>query len=68
MRGEGVEELQAAVAARLTSGHHRFTVTLDAGAAWLHQHGEVLERRVAGDRVEYGVRMSRKDYERFLSR
>ena len=72
LRGEGVEELQAAVAARLTSGHHRFTVTLDAGdgagAAWLHQHGEVLERRVAGDRVEYGVRMSRKDYERFLSR
>ncbi len=72
LSGDGVSDLQAAVASRLTAGHQRFMVTLDAGdgagAAWLHQHGEVLDRRVAGDRVDYEVRMAHKDYERFLSR
>jgi GTP-binding protein HflX len=70
LSGEGVGDLQAAVAARLTAGHQHYAITLDAadgaGAAWLHQHGEVLDQRVDGDRVDYEVRMARRDYERFL--
>ncbi len=72
LSGEGVAALQAEVAACLTAGHQCFTIMLDtadgAGAAWLHQHGEVLDRRVEGDRIAYEVRMARKDYQRFLSR
>ncbi|MDF7773926.1 GTPase HflX [Sphingomonas sp. AOB5] len=67
--GEGVAILIEAVAARLTEGHRRYTVTLDtgdgAGAAWLHQHGEVIEQRVEGDRAVYEVRMAPRDFERF---
>jgi len=72
LSGEGVGDLQAAVAARLTTGHQLYTIALDAGdgagAAWLHQHGEVLDQQVDGDRVDYEVRMARRDYERFLRR
>ena len=70
--GEGVALLIETVAARLTEGHRRYTVTLDAGdgagAAWLHQHGEVLEQAVEGDRAVYEVRMAPRDYERFAIR
>ncbi len=69
LSGEGVDALVAAVAARLTEGHRRYHVTLEsgdgAGAAWLHQHGEVVGHRVEGDLAIYDVRMSPKDYERF---
>ena len=72
LSGEGVEGLRDAVAARLTAGHQRYTIILDAGdgagAAWLHQHGEVLEQRVEGSRIVYEVRMARRDHERFSSR
>jgi len=70
--GEGVEALAAAAADRLTKGHHRYTLTLKtgdgAGAAWLHQHGEVLEQRMDGEEAVYDVRMSAKDFERFNNR
>jgi len=70
--GEGVDALIHAVAARLTEGHRRYTLTLDPAdgqaAAWLHQHGEVLEQRVEGDQSVYEVRMAPRDYERFLTR
>jgi len=70
--GEGVGALIAAVAARLTEGHRRYTVPLDPadgqGAAWLHQHGEVLDQRIEGDQAVYEVRMAPRDYERFLTR
>jgi GTP-binding protein HflX len=70
--GEGVDALIDAVAAQLTAGHRRYTLTLDpadgAGAAWLHQHGEVIEQRVEGDRTVYEVRMAPRDYERFETR
>jgi GTP-binding protein HflX len=70
LSGEGVGNLEAAAAARLTEGHQRYTIALDAGdgagAAWLHQHGEVLEQRINGAKSEYEVRLSRRDYERFL--
>jgi GTPase len=72
LSGEGMDALEGAVAARLTAGHRLYTITLDAGdgasAAWLHQHGEVLAQRVAGGKVDYDVRMARRDYERFLTR
>ncbi len=70
--GEGVEALITAVAARLTEGHRRYTIHLDpadgAAAAWLHQHGEVLEQGMDGERAVYEVRMAPRDYERFLTR
>ncbi len=72
MSGEGVDELIREVAAKLTTGHRRYTITLDAadgaGAAWLHQHGEVLGQEVDGDIATYDVRMAPRDYERFVQR
>ena len=72
MSGEGVEELKREVAAKLTAGHRRYSITLDAsdgaGAAWLHQHGEVLRQEVESDRATYDVRMAPRDYERFQQR
>jgi GTPase len=72
LTGEGVDELVRVVSDRLTAGHVRYTITLDAGdgagAAWLHQHGEVLGQDVEGDRAVYEVRMSPADYERFATR
>lgn len=70
--GEGVDALITAVAARLTEGHRRYTLHLDpadgAAAAWLHQHGEVLEQGMDGEQAVYEVRMAPRDYERFLTR
>jgi GTP-binding protein HflX len=67
--GEGVDTLIETVAARLTEGHRRYVIELDAGdgagAAWLHQHGEVIEQSVEGDRAVYEVRMAPRDHERF---
>jgi len=72
LSGEGVESLVAAVAERLTQGHVRYSVTLDAGdgagAAWLHAHGDVLDRADEGERAVYEVRLSPADYERFVTR
>lgn len=72
LSGEGVETLIDRVAARLTLGHRRYRVTLDAadgaGAAWLHQHGEVVEHWIEGDAAIYEVRMAPKDHERFAVR
>ncbi len=72
LTGEGVDDLVAAAAARLTAGHRRFILTLDpadgAGAAWLHQHGEVLDHWMADDGAHYEVRLAPEDHERFVSR
>ena len=72
LTGEGVDDLVAAAAARLTAGHRRFRLTLDpadgAGAAWLHQHGEVLDHWMADDGAHYEVRLAPEDHERFVSR
>jgi GTPase len=72
MSGEGVDELIRDIADKLTAGHRRYTITLDAadgaGAAWLHQHGEVLGQEVDGDVATYQVRMAPRDYERFETR
>ncbi|GAA0335020.1 GTPase HflX [Sphingomonas oligophenolica] len=70
--GEGVDTLIETVAALLTQGHRRYTITLDAsdgaGAAWLHAHGEVIAQDVEGDSAVYDVRMAPRDYERFNQR
>jgi GTP-binding protein HflX len=70
--GEGVDDLVLKVAAKLTAGHRRYTIRLDvgdgAGAAWLHQHGEVLTSDTDGDSAIYDVRMAPTDYERFQQR
>lgn len=70
--GEGVDGLIEAVANRLTEGHRRYTLLLDpadgAAAAWLHQHGEVLDQTIEDDQAVYEVRMAPRDYERFLTR
>lgn len=72
LTGRGVDHLIAAVASHLTAGHQRYTITLEAadgaGAAWLHQYGDVLDREMDGDRAIYEVRMAPRDYERFMTR
>lgn len=72
LSGEGVDTLIDRVAARLTLGHRRYRVTLPAadgaGAAWLHQHGEVVQHWVEGETAVYEVRMAPKDHERFAVR
>lgn len=72
MSGEGVDDLIRKVAAKLTAGHRRYSITLDAtdgaSAAWLHQHGEVLGQDIDGDCATYDVRMAPRDYERFEQR
>jgi GTP-binding protein HflX len=72
LSGEGVDALIRTVSDRLTSGHQRYTLTLDAGdgagAAWLHQHGEVLAHEADGNEAVYEVRMAPADYERFATR
>lgn len=72
--GEGVDQLIAQVAAKLTAGHRRYWITLaagdGAGAAWLHAHGEVLGQEEEGEGLStrYEVRLAERDYERFLQR
>jgi GTPase len=72
LSGEGVDALITDVAALLTAGHQRYTITLDAAdgaaAAWLHAHGEVLDQAVEDDRAVYEVRLAPRDYERFATR
>ena len=72
LSGEGVDVMIATVAARLTAGHRRYLITLDAadgaGAAWLHAHGEVLSSEIGGDSAVYEVRLSERDHVRFLQR
>ncbi|WP_294250856.1 GTPase HflX [uncultured Sphingomonas sp.] len=72
LTGEGVDALVEAVAGRLTEGHRRYTLRLDpadgAAAAWLHQHGDVIEQHIEDEQAVYEVRMAPRDYERFFTR
>jgi GTPase len=69
LTGEGADALLRSVADKLTAGHRRYTIALDladgAGAAWLHQHGEVLDHWLEEARALYEVRLSPADHERF---
>ncbi|MFC4255685.1 GTPase HflX [Croceibacterium xixiisoli] len=72
LTGEGIDTLTARMAGLLTKAHRRYRIVLDlsdgAGAAWLHQHGEVLEQQIEEDTAIYEVRMAPQDHERFLTR
>jgi len=72
LSGEGVADLIERVADHLTRGHRRYTITLaasdGAGAAWLHQHGDVLAQHIDGELATYEVRMAPRDHERFQQR
>lgn len=72
LTGQGVDALVEGVAARLTEGHRRYTLRLDpadgAAAAWLHQHGEVIDQHIEDEQAVYEVRMAPRDYERFVTR
>jgi GTP-binding protein HflX len=72
LTGEGVDALIRTLSDRLTQGHQRYTITLDAAdgasAAWLHQHGEVLDQSIEDATAVYEVRMSPKDFDRFNER
>ncbi|MFX8230934.1 hypothetical protein ABTL16_19275, partial [Acinetobacter baumannii] len=64
--------LQVQVAARLTAGHRRYTLSIDAadGAAmaWLHQHGDVIDSWTEEMTTHVEVRLAEQDYQRFLQR
>ncbi|MBJ6120986.1 GTPase HflX [Sphingomonas mollis] len=72
LTGEGVDDMVQAVAAKLTEGHRRHTITLPASdgasAAWLHAHGEVIDQRTEGDDAVYEVRLGEGDFARFSRR
>ena len=57
------------IASILTKSHRRYRLDLPigdgAGAAWLHQHGEVIDHWVEDGRAWYEVRMAPSDLERF---
>nr|WP_243735633.1 GTPase HflX [Dongia mobilis] len=67
--GEGLDDLLAAIDRRLSAQRVVETYRLDhadgAAMAWLHAHGEVLERRDTDDFAELTVRLSPEDVQRF---
>jgi GTP-binding protein HflX len=73
LTGKGVDRLSRLMSDRLTGGNRVRHVELPAGdgaaAAWLHEHGEVIERRTVGcDRLALDVRLSDRDWDRFQAR
>ncbi|MFM7366065.1 MAG: HflX GTPase family protein, partial [Cuspidothrix sp.] len=72
LTGEGLPALRAAIDARLSAQLVVIDAVLPpsdgAAIAWLHAHGEVLERQDADDAVRLKVRLSPMDRARFESR
>ena len=72
LTGEGLPALRAAIDARLSAQLVVMDVALPlsdgAAIAWLHAHGEVLERQDTDDAVRLKVRLSQMDRARFESR
>jgi GTP-binding protein HflX len=72
LTGEGLEGLKRLVSGRLTGSNRMRHVELPIGdgasAAWLHEHGEVLNEIVGGDSIAYDVRLSDSDWNRFQAR
>ena len=71
--GEGVDALQAAVAAALTATNTVRRLALGSGdgatLAWLYERGEVLEREDRADgSLNLSVRMSEADWSRYSAR
>jgi GTP-binding protein HflX len=55
LTGQGIEGLCAAIEARLANGRSEFDVAVDpangAGISWLHEHTEVMAKRIEADGV-----------------
>jgi len=72
LTGEGLQELRAAIDARLSAGMETIEVSLPttdgAGLAWLYQHGEVLGRADGEAAIRLTVRLSPADRARFEDR
>lgn len=72
LTGDGVDALKRLLSDRLTASNRVRHVDLaladGAGAAWLHEHGEVLGSAIRDDRVAFDVRLSDADWNRFLTR
>ncbi|RVT40703.1 GTPase HflX [Sphingobium algorifonticola] len=70
--GEGLDRLQRAISETLTAGAEVHAITLDpadgAAAAWLHEHGEVLDSIVSDQTLALNVRLSHSAYARFRAR
>ena len=70
--GEGIDRLITTIAGLLTRSHRRYAIALDpadgAGIAWLHQHGEVIEQWLDGDKLMVEVRLAEPDHARFTQR
>ena len=68
----GIGTLVAQVAAKLTASHRHYTIGVDAAdgaaVAWLHAHGEVTDQQTEGTSIKVDVRLSPRDYDRFLQR
>ena len=72
LSGEGIDDLQRAIGARLTSGAqvHQLRVPVADGAAlaWLHEHGEVLASHGEDAEMVLDVRLSDSALARFNKR
>jgi GTP-binding protein HflX len=70
--GEGVDQLVAAAAKRLSEGNRLRRVTLSASdgeaIAWLHANGEIVDQQVDDLETEFEVRLSDADWARFQNR
>jgi len=69
LTGWGVPKLRGAISQTLQRGTQIHRIRLDAAEgsriAWLHSHGEVLDRRIEGDEMELDVRLSPDNWARF---
>jgi GTP-binding protein HflX len=72
LTGEGVAALQRDVSNRLLAGALVHGITLSVadgeGVAWLHQHGEVIESTLDGEKLRLDVRLSPDEWNRFQAR
>ena len=70
--GEGLAQLQTAIAARLARGMEQADYDIapadGASIAWLYQHGEVLERQDGDEAIHLRVRLLPADRARFEHR
>ncbi|OYU15919.1 MAG: GTPase HflX [Alphaproteobacteria bacterium PA4] len=71
LTGEGIDELRERMALLLRAGAHVHDIHLAAGdgrrLAWLHEHGEVIDRRHDEAGVTVQVRLSDADRARFAA-
>lgn len=72
LTGEGVDDLQRSISARVTAGAqiHQLRVPLADGAAvaWLHEHGEVIASETVDSDLVVKVRLSDSALARFTKR